>query len=103
MPRPKPEPEDEKIRPTVSLPRKVIEMAERYLALHPEEDLRDFSALVSRALIAYAAQKHPDLLAECIRKIRESKVGFVAKPKPEIHSGQKPVTATVPRGKRKSA
>lgn len=71
MPRPRPQPEDEKVRTTISLPAKVVAVAEGYRTRHPEENLPDFSAVVARALIDYAARKHPDLLQECIRNIRD--------------------------------
>lgn len=83
MPRPAPSPENAKVRTTVSLPRKAFEVAEKYREMHPEEDLRDFSALVARALLAYAEKRHPDLLGECIKQIRAASM-TVVKRKQEI-------------------
>jgi hypothetical protein len=70
VPRPKPAPENTPVRTTISLPRKLHALATRYAALHPEEDLRDFSDIVSKALVEYAARKHPGLLEQCIAEIR---------------------------------
>lgn len=76
MPRKKPAAENEKQRITVSLPRKVVLMAEAYRHREESEFIPDFSALVARALISYAQMKHPDLLEETISHIRDNPEQF---------------------------
>lgn len=76
MARPPPQPEDTKVRTTVSLPIKLIEAADAYRAAHPTEDLRDFSAIISRALIDYFERRQPGLLADVIAQIRKKTENF---------------------------
>ena len=82
MSRPLPPPEDVRVRPTVSLPKKVVVMAERYRALHPEENIQDFSALVARSLIDYAHRKHPELLRDVVMELRQAPIEHEEKQKP---------------------
>ena len=70
MARPIPSIEDTKIRTTISLPRKVHALAERYRELHPEENLSDFSAVVAVAIINYASIVEPRLFVEVIAQIK---------------------------------
>jgi hypothetical protein len=70
MAKPLPPPEDARVRTTISLKAKIYRMAERYRAMHPEEELDDFSAVVSRALVHLAKANHPELLAQVIEEIR---------------------------------
>lgn len=87
MPRPKPPIEDTKIRITVSLPLKVIEMCERYRFLRQDENLSDFSALVNKALISYALQRHPDILDETVKRVRMGIHSIVTKETPRAPQG----------------
>lgn len=95
MPRPKPLPENEPDRRTVSLRAAVGAMADRLMLSDHAGGYRDFSDLCSRALIAYAESRRPGILEESIRELRESHA-LAAEP-PQAPYGKQPAADPIPK------
>lgn len=74
MPRPLPAPENKPERRTVSIRAKVSTAADSFRVApeHEKERIRDFSDLVERAIEEYVERRHPGLIAQCAKEIRES-------------------------------
>jgi PAS domain S-box-containing protein len=85
MAKPIPPPEDARKRTTISLKAKVYRLAERYRELHKEEELDDFSAIVSRAILSFVLNRYPDLLEKVSQEIREEAAKITA-PAPSAKS-----------------
>lgn len=76
MAKPLPSPEYVKIRTTVSLPAWVKIAADAYRKGNPLENLKDFSAVVTEALVEYIKIKHPELLKEAIASLRKNPMNY---------------------------
>jgi hypothetical protein len=94
--KPRPSPEDARIRHTFTLARKLSDGVALYRARHPEKPFADFSAFMNEVTAEYLERHHPGLIKEVVDEIRMNSIQKAAEPKAKPPDKQSPSAGAGP-------